>query len=234
MSEDIESRLSKLEQQNSRNIFVQYILPTLIAVLIGAFVTWRVESSRSEVSMQVEKNKADIQRVEVAQKMIPVIFSGNAQQAFATQRLLEMVVDAEVAKEIKEIVAAYYKAKVSVNVKRGDAKSAEQTLLAAKAVGGTAANKILQDRETASRKEYEGFQNLVAGEYDKSLKAFQDAENIFNGYHNVYELARLIRLRKNDFKDPKKRQEIFHLIVTKYRDGIPPDFLPTLKQLAGE
>jgi hypothetical protein len=86
--EELESRVSKLEGKPGEKVFLKTILSPLLVVIIGGVLTWRVESGKSEISERIEQNKADIQRIELAQKMVPLLFGGNPQEAFATQRLL--------------------------------------------------------------------------------------------------------------------------------------------------
>jgi hypothetical protein len=86
--------------------------------------------------------------------------------------------------------------------------------------------------QIASQKEREGFQNLIAGKYDDAIKSFQDSEGTYPGYHSVYELAKLIRSRRQDMNDESKRKEVFQLILDKYSYGVPSDLLNELKLMA--
>jgi len=241
----LESRVSKLEKQSASRFFVQYLLSPLLVLIVGAIMNYRVEQNRGEI----EKAKSDIQRIDLAQKMIPILFAGNPEQAFATQRLLEKVVDPEVAKEFKEVIAKYYKAKVELDIKKGDIKSAVETLSAAQSIGGQSADQVVQsvtqDRgkneaiqkytnklQIASQKEREGFENLIAGKYDDAIKSFQASEDAYNSYHQVYELARLLRSRRQDMNDENKRKETFQIIVDKYSYGAPLDLLNQLRTIA--
>jgi len=241
----LESRVSKLEKQSASRFFVQYLLSPLLVLIVGAIMNYRVEQNRGEI----EKAKSDIQRIDLAQKMIPILFAGNPEQAFATQRLLEKVVDPEVAKEFKEVIAKYYKAKVELDIKKGDIKSAVETLSAAQSIGGQSADQVVQsvtqDRgkneaiqkytsklQIASQKEREGFENLIAGKYDDAIKSFQASEDAYNSYHQVYELARLLRSRRQDMNDENKRKETFQIIVDKYSYGAPSDLLNQLRTIA--
>ena len=86
--------------------------------------------------------------------------------------------------------------------------------------------------QIASQKEREGFENLVAGKYDDAIKSFQASEDAYNSYHQVFELSKLLRSRRQDVNDENKRREIFQLIVDKYSYGAPPDLLNQLKIMA--
>ena len=79
------------------------------------------------------------------------------------------------------------------------------------------------DKKIALEKEREGFQALIAGNYDGAIAAFQASENAYNSFHNVYDLARLLRKNKAQMDDPAKRKEVFQTIVKKHFYGAPPD-----------
>jgi hypothetical protein len=137
---ELEARVAKLEKQSASRFFVQYLLSPLLVLLVGYLINYRVEQNRGEI----EKAKTDIQRIDLAQKMIPILFGGNPEEAFAAQRLMEKVVDPEVAKEFKDVVAKYYQAKVASDLKKGDVQSAVATITAAQDVGGQAADQVVQ------------------------------------------------------------------------------------------
>ena len=242
---ELEARVAKLEKQSASRFFVQYLLSPLLVLLVGYLINYRVEQNRGEI----EKAKTDIQRIDLAQKMIPILFGGNPEEAFAAQRLMEKVVDPEVAKEFKDVVSKYYQAKVASDLKKGDVQSAVATITAAQDVGGQAADQVVQSvtqdqtkkeaiqtytnrMQIASQKEREGFENLMAGKYDDAIKAFQAAEDAYHSYHQVYELARLLRAKAPDLNDDNKRKEVFQLIIDKYSYGAPPDLLNQLKVMA--
>ena len=108
-TEAIEKRLSKLENQSSLKFFVQYLLSPILLVSIGTFINWRIEGQ-----------KAESNRVDVAQKMIPTLFGGNPDQAFATERLLAKIVDPESAKDLHVIVVNYYQGKIESSLRAGN------------------------------------------------------------------------------------------------------------------
>jgi hypothetical protein len=80
------------------------------------------------------------------------------------------------------------------------------------------------DEMQAAQKEKEGFIMLMKGDYNGAATAFTQSENAKNGYHNSYELARL--LRKNAAamsKDEQVRQEILQAIAKGYATYAPAE-----------
>ncbi len=88
--------------------------------------------------------------------------------------------------------------------------------------------------QTAKDKEKEGFQNLISGDYENAIAAFQESENVYNGYHNVYDIKQLLRQNKSKMNDPAKKKEIFQKIVKDYSYGAPPDLLEQVKIIANQ
>lgn len=91
-----------------------------------------------------------------------------------------------------------------------------------------------KDEATAAAREREGFQALINGDYDHAIAAFQTAENAYNGYHHVYELAVLLRRSKAQLNDPAKKKEVFQTIVKRYSYGAPPDLWAKVVSIANQ
>ena len=241
----LEARVSKLEKQSASRFFIQYLLSPLLVLALGALLNYRVEQSKEEIEIA----KSNIQRIDLAQKMIPILFAGNPDQAFATQRLMEKVLDPDISNEFKEIIVNYYKARIDSDLKNGNIIAANETLAAAQSIGGDSADQIVQSvtqdqskNETiqkfrsklqiAAQHERAGFESLLAGKYDDAIVSFQASEDAYNTYHQVYELARLLRSRKKDLNDESRRKEMLQLIVDRYSYGAPSDLLDQLRIMA--
>lgn len=96
-------------------------------------------------------------------------------------------------------------------------------------------NPVSSDKlKIAQAKEREGFQALISGNYDVAIAAFQESENIYPSYHNVYELARILRKNKAQMNDPVKKKEVFQTISNQYSYGAPPDSWAQVKSIANQ
>ena len=87
---------------------------------------------------------------------------------------------------------------------------------------------------TAKEKEREGFQDLIEGNYDEAIKSFQESEDSFNSYNNVYEIAKLLKDNKARLADPAAKKEVFKTIVNKHSYGAPPDLFKEVKVIANQ
>jgi hypothetical protein len=235
-SEDLEKRLSKLENVSGGKFFVQYLLSPLLIICIGTFVNWRIEQGRSET-----------QRIDLAQKMVTSLFSGNPDQAFALERLMARIVDKDLADEIRVTVGKYYQARVKDSLKQGNVEAAAQIVSAAEQIGGSAAETVAQSVkpdqraqidgfrsrvDVAQSREREGFQKLLSGDVDGAISAFDAAEAAYPGFHDASELAQLIRQKKADLADPVRQKEIFRTITSRYAWHAPQDLVGQLRARA--
>jgi hypothetical protein len=97
-----------------------------------------------------------------------------------------------------------------------------------------ATTKFLGKLSTAKEKEREGFQSLIDGDYDGAIKSFQEAEDSFNTYHNVYDIAKLLRENRSRIDDPAVKKEVFKTIVNRHAYGAPPDLFKEVKAIASQ
>ena len=93
------------------------------------------------------------------------------------------------------------------------------------------------DREAASRsgsslaakREREGFSALLEGDVERSIIAFETAERAFPGFHQVYEISRLLRQHRDDFDDSTVRRDVLSTIVGSLSWKAPDDLLEEIR-----
>lgn len=228
--ENLQKRIEKLEKDNTRRMLAQYLLYPLILAVIGYFL-----------NRTIERQKLEVQKIQITQTLIPNLFSENHSQSLATE-LIVTKVEPELAAELHQITADYYKQKLKSDISKGQYESAENIISAAKSIGGPVGDQIVKSAESvpatvaainkldvARGKEREGFQALLDGDFAQAQKAFQDSENAYNSYHQVYEIARFLKLHMRDFNKPESKKEMLRTIVEQFYRGAPPDLLDKLK-----
>jgi len=229
---ELEERVTKIEKTNGLRFYVQTLLAPVLIVLIGTIINWKIE-----------RNKAENQRIELAQKMIPLMFDGKPEQALAAQRLLDKVVEPAVAKELETIVAGFYNSQTTTALKNGDIKTAQNIMLAANTIGGNVANQIIQKNSKkvtessnkaseASAKEQEGFAMLASGDFVKAQKAFEESNKIYDQYHQTYEIATFLHKNTNAFGDEQKRKALLRTIISDFSAYVSGDILEKLKSVS--
>lgn len=230
---EIDEKMSRLKGDNIWRFVVQTILAPLTIVAVGLIVNW-----------QIERTKAANDRIGAAREMIPLLFDNSPDKAFATEALLARIIDPDIADELHKIVARHYSGVIQKSLASGDTATAARILAAAEHSGGEAATVVVDSvrqnntkywklqsytskSSIAEGKEREGFQNLLAGNYDGAIQAFEAAEKAYPSYHSVYEIGRLLKSRRSELDDPVKRGEILNEIASSYM--VPSDLRQKMK-----
>lgn len=90
------------------------------------------------------------------------------------------------------------------------------------------------DRNLAQKKEREGYEQLIAGDFEAARAAFQAADDAYPGYHSVHEIAQLLRSRTSDSADASARRAVLRRIHDTLNYGAPADLLARLKARSEE
>jgi hypothetical protein len=88
------------------------------------------------------------------------------------------------------------------------------------------------DIGSARKLEEKGFALLIAGDFEGAQTAFAGSENANNGYHQSYEIARLLRQNRMRLVDPEVRKSVLQTISTRYSLYASDEQLKLLKALA--
>lgn len=226
----LEQRIKDLEKDNSRKLFVQYLIYPLVLALIGVYF-----------NRQIEDAKLNAQKLTIAQTLLPELFNPNHSRALASQKLITAVLPADLATQLNGIAEDYYVSQIKADVKSGNIESAASLLTAAQSVSGPVSANIIKAVQTdpqsaqvtryqaAAATERAAFEALLAGNFDLAIQKFQESENAVNGYHQVYEIHRLLVKNKPDLNDSARRKEVFQKIVNDFYRGAPRDLLELLK-----
>ena len=82
----------------------------------------------------------------------------------------------------------------------------------------------------AKEEEFKGFGNLSKGDYFSALANFSNAEELYPGYHNAYEIRNALKdALKAGKPDEAKIQNLLSNIAGKWQWGVPPILLKQLK-----
>lgn len=87
----------------------------------------------------------------------------------------------------------------------------------------------------AKDEERKGFENIVKGDFSAALSNFSNAEELYPGYHNVFEISKALKSALADNKlDEAEKQTLFHNIAGKWAWGVPSDVMQQIKgQISG-
>lgn len=116
---------------------------------------------------------------------------------------------------------------------RGFTNSQNQTLQKVGNEGIAVIQKEKSSAQLATEKEREGFLYLRDDKFDDALTSFETAEKAFPTYHNVNEIANLLRKEKTNFSNPEIKKSILIRIINEYSWGMPDDIKEQLRKTAG-
>ncbi|MCK5310636.1 MAG: hypothetical protein KAJ62_00905 [Desulfobacteraceae bacterium] len=228
----LEGRIEKLEKdkQSKFRFFVQYLLSPLLVVAVGLMFNW-----------QLEKDKKEIQQLQIAQTMLSTLFSEDKFKTLATKRLMDEVLESEKLKnEIGSIVEDYLTVKFNKSFEEGDYDSAQGILKATEIMGGSTGENIakgiekdkkvvLSKYQSARENELNGYKALVSNNFKLALEKFEEAYNSYPGLHSVSEIYHLLESSQNEFDAPETGVKIYREIVEKYSWKVPDDIIQALK-----
>ena len=85
--------------------------------------------------------------------------------------------------------------------------------------------------ERAAAAERRGFEALIERDLEAALDAFDEARRIWPEYHNVYEIGRLLRQRRDELQAASAQAwpQLYRDILTDYSWGMPQDLRATLR-----
>lgn len=79
--------------------------------------------------------------------------------------------------------------------------------------------------ELAEAAERRGFEALIKRDASAAITAFEEAYEVWPEYHNVAEISRVLRERREDLADPESEAwpTLYREILTRYSWGMPQD-----------
>lgn len=98
----------------------------------------------------------------------------------------------------------------------------------------TADSKKSRNVNNAKKFEEEGFQFLIDKEVDSAIASFIKSENSYNGYHQVYEIAKYLRKNENKLSDKNSKFWItaYKTILSDFSYKLPPEYKQELEELS--
>lgn len=235
----IEKRLLKLEedQRNPWRFFIQYILSPLLVVIIGSIMTYRVESGKKEM-----------QEIQVASTMLPILFSDDKYKTFAAQRLWSRILKDEGLKaEIDSILKNYIMNRIENTLdEEKDMEAASDIYDAAKIFGGKVGESVVDsieqnERRSGRMKNYRQVRDLKKSGYDAMLRddfelayeKFKEASELSPHFYTTKKVFLLLDSNKAKLNYPNTQAYIIREILDKYSWRMPDETFEALQSKIG-
>ena len=237
--DQLEKRVSKLERGGAVRFTVQYLLSPILVAAIGFYFNIKLEQTKSEV-----------ERVEVAHEMINTALGGDYEKSFITLRLVDVVLDPELAAQIKEAVFGYYEKKLAASLEEGRPEEAAEIMRAARGVAEETARQLeesipkveedgrevdrLQNAERAARFTAQGYELLAARNYEEALAVFRQVEEAYPRYGAAYEIVHLLERNMARMRDPDVERRVLGTIAEELSWKAPQELVRELRIRATE
>ncbi|PCH97998.1 MAG: hypothetical protein COB85_02310 [Bacteroidetes bacterium] len=225
--EKLENRVTKLEKHGIGKILVQYVLSPVLIIAVGTMLNYKVD-----------KNKEELQRLEIAEGMITGMFNDESPyKTFATLRIMKNVLDELLYEEIKEIIENFY-ANKSKTIAETD-----EILAAAEQVGGEDVNEVargimsdssifveLAQFRKAKVLEEEAIDDLLKGNIDGAIAKLDSTSKISAEFEQSPVLAKFIEENRDSLEDPLRREKVYQQILKNPNYNLQKNSLGNLKK----
>jgi tetratricopeptide (TPR) repeat protein len=207
---------------------VQYLVSPILVAAIGFYFNMSLQETRDEL----ERSRQQLDRIEVAHDLIRDALSSDYEQCFITLRLVEVVLDPELAGQVVDGVTEYLARKAGMELAEGRPEEAVAIVKAAQSSGGNAGRKVedgikealpsAQTPERLSRAKQaesytsEGFRHLLSGRYQEAIDAFGKAEETYPGYGAASEIAEELKQNLPQMNDPAAERKVISEIAERF------------------
>lgn len=173
-----------------------------------------IETNLKLKAHELEVSKEKTARYEFINKLMPDLLKQDKNQVILTTNLIALALNEE----------------ETANLFRGFANSEQENI---KTLGEIGIQGIKENRnkyKIALEHEEEAFDFMLKGEYQKAIASFESAENIYPSFHQVYEIARLLRKEKANMGNESVKEKVFKRIINDYSWKAPEKYLLKLKE----
>lgn len=238
------TRPSEAKGSGFRRFALQYLVSPILVAAIGFYFNMRLQDARAEL----EKSRQQLERIEVAHEIIQNALSSDYDQCFITLRLVELVLEPELAAQVVDGVTEYLARKAGRDLAEGRPEEAVAIVKAAEATGGDAGRKVeegilratlapevpeqLSKAQQAEEYTSEGFRYLVSGRYEDAIQVFRKADEVYPGYAAAAEIVQLLSERLHGMDDPATEGRVISEIIERFSWKSQKAHVQDLRQIA--
>jgi hypothetical protein len=222
---------------------VQYLVSPILVAAIGFYFNVKLEDARAEL----ERSRQQLDRIEVAHKIIQNALSSDYEQCFITLRLVEVVLEPELATQVVEGVTEYLGRKAGQELAEGRPEEAVAIVQAAQSSGGDAGKKVEEgimkatsvseapERLSRAREAQDhvsqGFRLIQSSRYEEATAEFIRAEEAYPGYGSAAEIAEILSANLERMDDPRVRRRVVNQIMEQHSWKTQREFTQEMRQL---
>lgn len=185
--------------------------------LQGAEVALKEAETKLKIkTTELEVSREKTERYEFVNKLLPDILANDQTKVVLTSNLIALALSEDEAQRLFS----------------GLSFSKDQKIQSAGKTGIETIKARKSKYQQATDYEINGINALIKGNFNLALTSFESAEEVYPTFHCAYEISKLLRDNKKDFRNEDIRKFILNRIINDYSLGIPEDKLEKLIQLS--
>lgn len=219
----------KKEKQSKMKIFLTYFPAPVLVVVLQLGFSWMQNQDENE-----------IHQIEIAQSMLPSLFSDDVNVSAATNSLLKAILkNDKLENEVERLATNHIN---NITKKLYEEENYDSVLAvqdAAKENGietlvDSATQQTLDRYSRARESELGGFEYLAANKIDSAIEKFSEASEVHPTLHSVKEIKDLLESKKDSMADEKTAKRVYKEIVNSYSWKVPKKIIEKIEKRSDE
>ncbi|CAB1057947.1 hypothetical protein D1BOALGB6SA_2703 [Olavius sp. associated proteobacterium Delta 1] len=237
--------------------FAKFIIGTVAVSVLTAVLNWQIQNKRLESEIIAKENEFVAQfitqaidkdlemRRDFAEYFTRVSPSKNARERWKSYRT--WVADQLQIASKKELeIAQLREEKMKLNEEIASLTASEEKKIKTEQIEKVQTNLLIKQQQLASIRsdsnllkrdfaaaselERQGFERLLEGDFNSARRAFEAAERAYPSFHQVHEIARLLKREQSQLSSPEVQRRVLTHIISEYSWKAPADLLAAIEQ----
>ena len=237
--------------------FAKFIIGTVAVSVLTAVLNWQIQDKRLESEIIAKENEFVAQfitqaidkdlemRRDFAEYFTRVSPSKNARERWqsygawvtdmlreATEKEREIAQLREQRARLNEEIASLEDAKARLSKAQEYDQVQSKLIIRQQELASIRSDASIKraDFRTASQLERQGFEQLLERNFLEARVSFEAAEQAYPEFHQVYEIARLLRREQSRLDDPEIQKRVLSKIISDYSWKAPADLLADIER----
>jgi len=246
-----------IEAMRLKLSFAKFIIGTVAVSVLTAVLKWQIQDKRLESEIIAKENEFVAQfitqaidkdlemRRDFAEYFTRVSPSKNARERWKSYRT--WVADQLQIASKKELeIAQLREEKMKLNEEIASLTVPEEKQIKTEQIEKVQTNLLMKQQQLASIRsdsnsqrrdfaaaselERQGFEQLLERDFDSARRAFEAAERAYPSFHQVHEIARLLKREQSRLRSPGDQKRVLTQIVSDYSWKAPAELIAAIER----
>ena len=241
--------------------FAKFIIGTVAVSVLTAVLNWQIQNKRLESEIIAKENEFVAQfitqaidkdlemRRDFAEYFTRVSPSKNARDRWdsyrtwvarqlqaANEKELEIAQLRETRARLNEEIASLADSKARLSKAQEYDQIQSKLMIRQQELASIRSDATIKkaDFSAASQLERQGFELLLSRDFLGAQQSFEAAERAYPEFHQVYEIAQLLRREQSRLSEPEVQKRVLTRIISDYGWKAPADLLSAIKRSLGD